>query len=267
MRGEAEQNCFEIVRINLNKDVYFAMSYKDDCVIKKAFTEATPNPRASEFPDFVFADGLIEHFRVTSSLTIRKGSTMAREKSDISRDFQNRVKEATEELPQNQITMQFVETPPYWYRTHKYENFVGSFKMSFEHHLESLKRYKGEKRKSIFMIEYSDSALCMSKKYPEDLLLEVSYGDLLLRENPAYRLSRDINLLRYIYAQRELVDYVIFVNNNSFYGIFVDIIKTQNALEIVKLLHEGYDFHCAMVGGSLFGIGATIPHKEGDTDL
>lgn len=37
MRGEAEQNCFEIVKINLNKDVYFAMSYKDDCVIKKAF--------------------------------------------------------------------------------------------------------------------------------------------------------------------------------------------------------------------------------------
>lgn len=266
MRGEAEQNCFELVKSNLNKDIYFVMSYEDDKVIKKAFAEALPNPDMSAFPDYIFDGGFIEHFRVTSSFENRKGSTMAREKKDISRDFQNRAKEATENLPEGSITIHSVETPPYWHKTHTYKNFVDSFKSNYEHHIDSLKKYSGEKKHGIFMIEYSDSALCMSRRYPEDLMLEVSYGDLLTRENPAYRLSRDIDLLRYINEKSNLIEYVLFVNVNCFHGVFIDVIKIQNALEIIKLLHEGYDFHCAMVGSSEFGIGVSVPHKEGDAE-
>lgn len=264
MRGEAEQECFDLVKASLNKDVFFAMSYEDDCIVKKAFAEAVPNPKLSEFPDFIFDEGFIEHFQVTSSFENRKGSTMAREKSNIDRDFQDRANKASENLPKNQITIHSVETPPYWHKQHSYENFVDSFKGNFTHHTESLKKYGGEKKYKLFIIEYNDSALCMSKKYASDLMLEVSYGDLLTRENPAYRLSRDIDMLRFIHANHENVDYVIFVNRNGFHGVFVDIIKSENALEIIKLLHEGYEFHCAMVGTSQFGIGVTVPHREGD---
>lgn len=267
MRGEVEQYCFDLINNNLNKDIYFAMSYEDEYIVKRAFADAEPNPRASEFPDFIFAEGFIEHFQVTSSLENRKGSTMEREKNDINRDFRNRVKKSTEGLPNNQITIQSVDTPPFWHKTHTYENFVNSFKTNFEHHIESLKKYSGTKKYCIFMIEYSDSVLCINKKYAKDLMLDVSYGDLLKRENPTYRLSRDIDLLRYVYEKRNLIDYVIFVNNDRFHGVFVDIIKTQNALEITKLLHEGYDFHCAMVGSLQFGIGVSGPYKEGDSDL
>ncbi|MCH5248737.1 MAG: hypothetical protein J1E98_02335 [Lachnospiraceae bacterium] len=267
MRGEAEKTCFELVKANLNKDVFFAMSYEDDYIVKKAFAEAVPNPKQSEFPDFVFDEGIIEHFQVTSSFENRKGSTMAREKNDINRDFQNRARDAAENLSEGQITIHSVETPPYWHKRHSYENYVDSFKGNFERHIESLKKYDGAKKQRIFMIEYSDSALRMSKKYASDLMLEVSYGDLLTRENPAYRISRDIDMLRYIHDKQDMVDFVVFVNKNCFHVAFVDVIKTQNALEIVKLLHEGYDFNCAMVGSSQFGIGVSVPHKEGDADI
>jgi hypothetical protein len=87
---------------------------------------------------------------------------------------------------------------------------------------------------------------------------------LLQRENPAYRLSRDIQLLNYIYERRADIEFVIFVNESGFHGTLVDVIKTQNALEIVKLLHEGYRFHCAMIASSESGIGVIVPDDLGD---
>ena len=137
-----------------------------------------------------------------------------------------------------------------------------SFKSNFENHLLSAHKYTGNNLHGIFLIEYADSALCMTKKYASDLMLDVSYGDLLTRENPAYRLSRDIDLLKYIYEKRNEIEFVIFVNENGFHGTWVDVIKSANALEIIKLLHEGYDFHCAMIGSSHFGIGVSIPKHE-----
>lgn len=265
MRGDAEQRCLELVRNSINDSMFFATSIDDDQIIRNALINAVPNSNSSEFPDFIFDGGFIEHFQVTSSATNRKGSMMAREKSAIEHDFEKKAQEATCDLPINQITIQSVGTEPYWHKTHSYENFVSSFKSNFEHHIDSLRKYQGDNEQSIFLIEYTDSALLMNKKYPQDLMTEVAYGDLLSRENPAYRLSRDIELLKYIKEQSNFIHYVIFVSENCFHGTSIDIINSSNALEIIKLLYGGYDFHCAMVGSSQFGIGVSIPNKKGDT--
>ncbi len=267
MRGEAENKCFELLKTFLDKDVFFAMSYDDKCLVKKAFDYAKPNSQQSKFPDFIFEGGFIEHFQVTSSYENRKGSTMERENNNINLNFQSRAKEVVDNLPERNITIYSVETPQYWYRQHSYENFVNSFKGNLEHHIESLIKYDGIKKYKIFMIEYNDSALYMSKKYPGDLMLNISYGDLLTVEKSPYRLSRDKILLDYIYNNRDMIDYVIFIDKNDFQGVFVDIIKSQNALEIIKLLYEGYNFHCSTIGMSQFGIGVSVPHREGDADL
>lgn len=264
MRGEAEQNCFDLVKSNLDKDIFFAMSYKDRDLIKRIFEEATSNKVASSFPDFVYDDGFIEHFQVTSSKERRNGSKMEIEKAEIRRDFNARAKEATENLPEDSVTVHSVSTPQVWHQTHSYENFVESFKTNLEHHLNSMEKYSGRKDCKIFMVEYNDSALCMSKLYPKDLMLEVSYGDLMKRELPVYRLSRDKNLLRYLHEKKDLIDYLIFVNDNCFQGAYVDIIKTYNSLEIIKLLYEGYSPYCVMVGSSEFGIGVSIPNSKGE---
>ena len=199
---------------------------------------------------------------MTSSYENRKGSTMQRENSELKRDFNKKVEEATENLPQDCITIQSVSSSNLWHKQHSYENFCDSFISNFESHLVSMGKYCGNKEHGIFMIEYADSALCMSKRYAADLMTEVSYGDLLIRENPAYRLSRDIDLLTYVYNKRDEIEFVIFVDENGFHGTWVDVIKSANALEIIKLLHEGYDFHCAMIGSSHFGIGVSIPKQE-----
>ena len=266
MRGEAEQYCFDIVKQYLDKDVYFAMSFDDKENVKKAFDKATPNPKLSEFPDFIFDKGFIEHFQVTSSFENRKGSTMERERSGIERDYQRKEQEVLSNASDGQIEIHSISTDPYWHESHSYEKFIKSFKNKFEKHLKSLDKYDGVKDYKIFMIEYSDSTLRMSKKVPEDLMFEVSYGDLLVRENPTYRLSRDSELLRYIYGMRDKIDYVIFVNDGILGDTYVDVINTKNALEITKLLYDGYEFHCAMTGSSKVGITVSVPSIEGDND-
>ena len=263
MRGETEQNCFEIVKASLNNDIYFAMSFEDRKLIKRAFNEAKPNTKESSFPDFIFSDGYIEHFQVTSSLENRKGATMQIEKSKIAREIEQKKEKSIENLPKGEITFHHIESAPFWHKTHSYENYVDSFKKNYQSHIESQKNYLSvENTHSIFMIEYSDDALRMNKKYPQGLMLDVTYGDLLKKECPIYRFSRDSQLLDYIYESRKKVEYVIFINESSF-GNYVDVIKTQNALEIKKLLYDGYDFHCAMIGTTEVAVGISIPIEKG----
>ncbi len=262
MRGEIEQRCLDIVKEKYNNKCNFVMSYEDILIIEDALKNAKSNPQRSAFPDFVFEGGFIEHFQVTSSFENRKGSTMKREFSEMERNFNQKVEKATENLPTDCITIQSVSSQHLWHKQHTYKNFTDSFKNNFEHHLQSMSKYSGNKEHGIFLIEYSDSALCMTKKYPADIMIGVSYGDLLTKENPSYRLSRDIELLRYIYDKKDEIEFVIFVDENGFHGTWIDVIKTANALEIIKLLHEGYDFHCAMIGSSHYGIGVSVPKNE-----
>ena len=264
MRGEAERKCFNLVKQHLKPEDFFGTTVEDDRLIRKIIDTAWENSKSSEFPDFIFDEGVVEHFQVTSSKVTRKGSTRRTEDAEIDRDYKNRVQNVIEEIPKDAITIRTVETPQQWYNANSYEYFRDSFEKSFEHHLDRLREYKGEKTHSVFMIEYSDAALCMSKRLPKDLLLEVSYGDLLSSENPAYRLSRDIELLHYIYEHRKLVEFIIFVGDNCFHGLKIDVIKSDNALEVAKLLYEGYDFTCATIGSGKFGINITIPNNMGE---
>jgi len=260
MRGEAELNCFNLVKEKMKTNFFFAMSYVERDLIESVFLNAIPNPKPSSFPDFLFDTGFIEHFRVTSSTENRNGSLMQIEKAEIGKDYQKRVKEALTDLPKDCISFHSVETPQRWHEQHEYNNFIASFKTNLEHHIESMKKYSGEKKCRIFMVEYTDSALRMSKVYPKDLRDGVSYGDLMVREPPVYRLSRDKNLLTYLHEKKEEIDYFIFVNNDVFLGTFIDIIKVSNALEIIKLLHEGYSPYCAKIGSSECGFGVSIPN-------
>lgn len=262
MRGEKEQRCLDIVKAKINDDCCFAMSQEDDLILKNALDNANPNPDSNAFPDFIYEEGFIEHFQVTSSYENRKGSTIERENGELKRDFNRKLMEATKDLPSDCITIQSVSSHDLWHSQHSYEYFVESFRSNFENHILKMHKYSGNNMHGIFLIEYTDSALRMTKKYAYDLMHGVSYGDILTREDPSYRLSRDIELLKFIYGKRNEIEFVIFVNENGFHGTWIDVIKTANALEIIKLLHEGYDFHCAMIGSSHFGIGVSIPKHE-----
>ena len=77
-RGEQEQQCFDIVRDKLEKYQYSStLSEKELNAIRYIFQTSIPNPNSSEFPDFIFENGFIEHFQVTSAKETKKGAKVA----------------------------------------------------------------------------------------------------------------------------------------------------------------------------------------------
>ena len=53
---------------------FFGLLEEDRYQIENILRTASPNPNESEFPDFVFHNGFIEHFQISSSKTNRKGA-------------------------------------------------------------------------------------------------------------------------------------------------------------------------------------------------
>lgn len=261
MRGEAERRCMTIVRDAKNL-LFFGTTYEDEKTIKRAISTAMENKDLNLFPDYVFEGGFIEHFFVTSSRETRKGSSMAREDSELERKQIKKTNEVLEGVNPDRPEVFITDGDPYWYKGHSYEFFVDSFVNNFEKHVQKAKDYLGNKEHSVFLIEYSDMALTMHRKTPRDLLLERSYGDLIPIENHGYRLSRDADLLKYLFEKKTEVEYVVFVNESPFdNGPMIDVIKSENALEITKLLYDGYDFSCRLIGAQRSDINIIIPDK------
>lgn len=262
-RGEIEKSCLDYIKSILlsNNNIYYACSFEDRELIKQMFSTAKPNPELSKFPDFICEGGFIEHFEVTSSHSNRNGSTMKREQNKLRKES---------EVKENALKAEMNETPCYegktittdtWHSIHTYEDFCLSFKRSWEHHIESLAKYKGNKSTGIFMIQYDDSALVLDAVFP-DVKTEIYYGDLL--EQPkygGYRLTHDSEMLEYIYQFKDKIHYVAFFNNDGFHGERCEIICVENIPEILKIVKEKYRFHCAMIGTAHTLYGISIPNQ------
>ena len=122
------------------------------------------------------------------------------------------------------------------YPEHSYEYLVNSFKKNWNSHFDSFQKYKGKKDISIFMIQYSDMALEMYENVYKNWIDGMSNGDLREPEIlDCYRITRDKEILEYMYEFKEKIKYVIFI-----YGEKCEIIKLKNIPYILKLIPWNY---------------------------
>ncbi len=234
--NEFKKNRIGLVNSECHK-FYFGLTENDREEFESILRIVKPNPDLSKFPDFVFANGFIEHFQITSSQTNRKGSVHKKEESI----FISKVESETEKLMQewnekpsfNEVrSKSWVHTNP----VHTYEFLVDSFKSNWEHHLESYKKYTDSKEISIFMIEYSEVALSMCEDVYHDWINGMSHGDMRGQEKfNCYRLSRNKRLLDYIYQFKDVIKYVIFINCERF-----EVIRLENIPYLLKLMPWDY---------------------------
>lgn len=251
MRGEEEQKCLNVVKkivfyntegnilhdcnnktfldvddntfcehlwqyFRFNKNA-FGLSKSDMIEVADLLKKAKPNANKSDFPDFVAENGFIEHFQVTSSKENRKGSLQKIEENNFLREFGQKEEVFKKQCNESQedCTGKYVEqkmTDP----EHGYKFFQESFKRNFQNHLESLDKYKGNKQVGIFMIENDDLSAEMFENIYENFPKETTWGDLREAQTfQCYRLSRDKNLLRYIYNYKDKLKYVIHVYYDS----------------------------------------------------
>lgn len=114
-RGEKESFCLEKVKMEMFSDLtndalnenphynldfdknYFGLLEDERAEFVNIIREAKPNPSSSEFPDFIFADGFIEHFQITSSRHTHKGATHTKKESEFQRRVDTETKKLEEE--------------------------------------------------------------------------------------------------------------------------------------------------------------------------
>lgn len=269
MRGEAEQKCLDIIKNSKEIEIpqkYFGFQQTDVNEIVDSIRKAEPNKNLSNFPDFTFDKGFIEHFKVTSSKTNKKGSTHLKKENNFKRKVELEAMKLKEkwsndfsdgEVHSQQWAMEYPE--------HSYHYFYESFTSNWKNHIESMKKYNGNKDISIFMIEYTDLALTMYEDVFEDWIDGMSNGDLREPENVEfYRISRDKGLLNYIYEFKDVMKYVVFV-----YGKEYEAIKIDNIPYILKLMPWNYiiaPYMNPILISSLYEIGRIKPYVKGEID-
>ncbi len=275
MRGEKESACFGRIKSALftkspafycNSDFnknYFGLLENERLEFANIIRTAKPNPSSSEFPDFIFDNGFIEHFQITSSQVNRKGATHAKKESE----FWRKVKSETEKIEE-----EWNETPSFdrvrsesWVfqnPVHSHNFLIDSFKQNWEHHLESYQKYSGKKDIGIFMVEYPETALAMCENVYGDWINGMAQGDMREQESfKDYRLSRDKELLKYIYAFKGVIKYVAFVNPER-----CEVIRTENIPYLIHLMPWDYLVYpmqvCTMA--TVSNITVPAPFAEGD---
>lgn len=239
MRGKKELYCLNKIKQGVfpNYKNYFGLLEEDRNEIEQILSIVKPNVNANEFPDFIFKKGFIEHFQVSSSKTTRKGAEHIKEvnmyKSKVNKEIENFKYKCNNTPSFDEVRSQHwsMKNPE-----HSHGFLIKSFKKNWQKHLESLDKYIGCKDIGIFMIEYSDIALTMIENVYKDWIDGMSQGDMSEPESfEYYRLSRDKELLKFMYDYREKIKYVIFVNYHGY-----EILRLENIPYLLKLLPYEY---------------------------
>lgn len=245
---EVDSNEFaneQIWFINSNcRKNYFGLLEEDSKQLEQILRIAQTNEKLSEFPDFKFDYGYIEHFQVSSSKLTRKGAEHIREMNC----FVSNVNAETESLKQawNKTPSFDKVRSKHWTMNnpkHSHSFLINSFKTHWKNHIDSLNNYTGNKDVGIFMIEYTDIALAMVENVYNDWISGMSQGDMRTPEKfHCYRLTRDKVLLDFIYQYKDKIKYVIFVYHEGF-----EIIKLESIPYLLKLIPWEYDIHPLVV--------------------
>ena len=161
MRGEQEQKCLDTVKsiLRTKKNCLDCLDENDDLL--KNINLAKANKQASKFPDFVFEGGFIEHFQVSASKETAKGSSFKHKESKYKIQTEQKCQEYQSQWMSEPFRPNtFISIPhEVIFDENSYEYFVNSFKRNFEKHIESLKKYDGQKQEGIFLIEQTDTPI------------------------------------------------------------------------------------------------------------
>lgn len=296
MRGDAERKCLEAVQrcifesspfrnetaYTVSEDeffenyylyakpveqIFFGMSEDDIVHFENLLRLVKPNSAPSEFPDFTSDRGFVEHFQVSSSeITKRAGALHKKEYAEFQKVANQKERQLMDEMNEHPESGKIETlTQVFTYPRHSYEYFCTSFKKTWEHHAESLDQYGGCKDMAAFMIEYQEHTLHMCEDFSELKLKEkISYGDLFKGERYSYyRLSRDKNLLNYIYGYKGKIDYVVMVTDDE----LPEIIKVENIPELLKLNPYGFLIESTMCMSEMryfSGMSVHIDKKDGE---
>lgn len=213
-----EQSCLEYIRSNLSKEICLGVSDQKYIELENFLKDAKLNKCSSKFPDFIFNDGFIEHFAVTSSFEGRKGAKQkiasSNLKSNSKNDFFNK-------LDGSEVNTLVNHSSTRLFEDHSHNNIVNSIQKNWKKHIKSYENYSTQCKHGIFLLEYID--------------MNIETG--ILRENKSvevlesYRISADKDLLKWIYNFKEKIEYLILLSPLS-----IEVVRLDQILEIISCI-------------------------------
>lgn len=219
-QDKIEQKCLDHIRSKLSKEICYGVSDEKYEELKKWLSDAKPNKNSSEFPDFLFENGFIEHFAVTSSFEGKKGSVQKLESSRLNKNSEKKFLKELEDSEEGGVLNQSYTR---LFEEHTHSNIVNSIQKNWKKHIKSYDNYSSPCKHGIFLIEYIDrniqTAICREDE-PADIF-------------ESYRISADKYLLKWIYNYKNKIEYLIFINPLS-----IEIIKIEQILEIINSIPD-----------------------------
>lgn len=248
---------------NIDIRFLFGLTREDRIEVLNILRKAKENEDVSKFPDFVFDNGFIEHFQITSSRETKKGAEQVKKEKEFEKEFKQKQQEfikmceAEPSFDTVRSCSSSMELPP-----HDYQYLTKSVKLNFEHHLKSLDKYTGNKEIGVFLIESSELALNMVEIF-NDWKDGISSGDIVPQVFLCYRLSRDKDLLNYFYGFKSKLKYIFYCytdyEQDEHQKDFAfdlgkpvkkyEIIKVENIPYLIKLLP--WDFIMVSLSGKI----------------
>lgn len=185
--------------------------------ISQIIFSAKPNPNSNSFPDFVFSDGGIEHFELTSSKETRKGSEFKIDESINKKLKDVHFEKLKEEYSNTKIAPGTITADGYEevYESFSYESFIHSLERNIINHVESLEKSNYKNKVVVFLMEQQTARLWIDKG-----IIPISF----------YELHRDKKALSILKQHCSSVSYIIY--------FVADSVEVLDMSKINDLLNE-----------------------------
>lgn len=210
-----EQRCLDLVKSKINKKDCFGMSNQQYIELQKWLEDAKPNQNSNEFPDFIFEDGFIEHFAVTSSSEGKKGAKQKQKSLILKRKSETTFLSNLDSSEVDTVVSKSYSRP---FEQHTHPNIVNSIKKNWLKHIRSYEKKMSPSKHGIFLLDYIDfnihTAICRENE-PAEIF-------------KSYRISSDKNLLEWIHTFKEKIEYLILSNPFS-----IEVIRIDQILNII----------------------------------
>ncbi len=223
--GKCEVPDLECVKKHLDGKSFHGFSEAQYQELTHLILNVRPTDTATQtkFPDFICDKGFIEHFEVTSGNEQKEkgGAKIKQEKSKIKNELQRNMRKDSS----------LSHCEEFYERTNANDDlhlFIKSFKCNWNGKIERLRKYEGKKHVSCLLISSDDRLLVCEKALDDN---GIFYGDIKEHQTK-FELRHCLELLCYIYAFSDEIDYVIYLNRAS---ETVEFLRTENIPSLIRL--------------------------------
>lgn len=222
--GKTEESCLNRVKeYYLLNETYYSGITKEEkkSLITLIKTAKDTDDKTTTFPDFIGENGWIEHFKVTSSQSSKKGYESNISRAKMKRSIEQQIDEKKQDKNRTDYPFSTSSTR----KNDSLENYRKSLMISWKKHYQNYKKRQQELndlKTGVFLIESDDVFLQVVKfKDMRDNIIE--------EYNIPFEIVYDKKIMDFIQQYNSDIQYVIFAGSR-----IVKILKTSSIPDILK---------------------------------